>query len=48
VLEKLAAIQMLDVHLPTTDRREIVPNRYTRAEREVCLLLDELNLMLPE
>jgi hypothetical protein len=48
VLEKFAAIQMLDVHLPTTDGREIVLSRYTQPEREVCLLLDQLNLTLPE
>ena len=48
VLEKFAAIQMLDVHLPTTDGREIVLSRYTQPERDVCLLLDQLNLTLPE
>jgi hypothetical protein len=29
VLEKMAAIQMVDVHLPTTDGRMIVLSRYT-------------------
>ena len=48
VLEKFAAIQMLDVHLPTTDGREIMLSRYTQPERDVCLLLDQLNLTLPE
>jgi transposase len=48
VLEKFAAIQMLDVHLPTTDGREIVLSRYTQPERDVCLLLDQLKLTLPE
>ena len=48
VLEKLACIQMLDVHLPTTDGREIVLSRYTQPEREVCLLLEHLKLTLPE
>lgn len=48
VLEKFAAIQMLDVHLPTTDGREIVLSRYTQPERDVCLVLDQLNLTLPE
>jgi transposase len=48
VLEKFAAIHMLDVHLPTTDGREIVLSRYTQPERDVCLLLDQLNLTLPE
>jgi transposase len=48
VLEKFASIQMLDVHLPTTDGREIVMKRYTQPEREVCLLLEQLKLTLPE
>jgi hypothetical protein len=39
---------MLDVHLPTTDGREIVLSRYTQPERDVCLLLDQLKLTLPE
>jgi hypothetical protein len=39
---------MLDVHLPTTDGREIVMNRYTQPEREICLLLKQLKLTLPE
>ena len=48
VLEKFACIQMLDVHLPTTDGREIVLSRYTQPERDVCLLLEHLKLTLPE
>jgi hypothetical protein len=48
VLEKFACIQMLDVHLPTTDGREIVLSRYTQPEREVSLLLEHLKLTLPE
>ena len=48
VLDKFACIQMLDVHLPTTDGREIVLSRYTQPEREVCLLLEHLKLTLPE
>jgi hypothetical protein len=39
---------MLDVHLPTTDGREIVLSRYTQPEREVSLLLEQLKLTLPE
>ena len=30
VLEKFAVVQMLDVHLPTTDGREVVLTRYTQ------------------
>ena len=29
VLDKLAVIQMLDVHFPTTDGRTLILNRYT-------------------
>jgi transposase len=47
-LEKFAAVQMLDVHLPTTDGREIVLTRYTQPEKELMLLLDQLKMTLPE
>jgi len=48
VLEKLSAIQMVDVHLPTTDGRTILLQRYTRPEPEAQLLLKLLNIPLPE
>jgi transposase len=48
VLEKFAALEMLDVHLPTTDGREIVLTRYTHPEKDLSLLLDQLKLTLPE
>jgi len=47
-LEKFAAIQMVDVHLPTTDGRTLVLSRYTEPESEQQLLLDRLRLRLPE
>jgi len=47
VLEKFAAIQMIDVHVPTTDGRELVLTRYTDPEPELRLLLDKLKLELP-
>ncbi|MFQ5937481.1 MAG: IS1634 family transposase [Acidiferrobacterales bacterium] len=47
VLEKFAAVQMLDVHIPTTDGRELVLTRYTEPERELKLLLERLSLELP-
>ncbi|MCP3882599.1 MAG: IS1634 family transposase [Sulfitobacter sp.] len=47
-LEKFAAIQMVDVHLPTTDGRTLVLSRYTEPEPEQQLLLDRLRLRLPE
>ncbi len=46
-LEKFAAVQMIDVHLPTTDRREIVLTRYTQPEPELQLLINQLKLTLP-
>jgi hypothetical protein len=46
-LEKFAAVQMIDVHLPTTDGREIVLTRYTQPEPELQLLIDRLYLTLP-
>jgi transposase len=46
-LEKFASMQMIDVHVPTTDGREIVMTRTTQPEPEVQLLLDKLKLQLP-
>ncbi len=47
VLEKFGAVQMIDVHLPTTDGRELIITRYTQTEPEIELLLDKLKLQLP-
>ena len=47
VLEKFAAIQMIDVHVPTTDGRELLLTRYTQPEAELRLLIDKLKLELP-
>ena len=38
---------MLDVHIPTTDGRELVLTRHTEPEREIKLLLERLDLKLP-
>jgi transposase len=46
-LEKFAAMQMIDVHLPTTDGRELILTRTTEPEPELQLLLDKLKLELP-
>jgi transposase len=46
-LEKFAAMQMIDVHLPTTDGRELLLSRYTDPEPELKLLLAKLKLDLP-
>ena len=48
VLEKFAAVQMIDVHLPTTDARHVILPRYTQPERELQVLLDQMKLTLPE
>jgi len=46
-LEKFAAVQMIDVHLPTTDGRELLLTRYTQPEPELRLLIQQLKLNLP-
>jgi transposase len=48
VLEKLAAIQTLDVWLPTTDGRYLVMPRYTEPDADLALLLHQLKLALPK
>jgi transposase len=47
VLEKFAAVQMIDVHLPTTDQRTVILSRYTEPEPELRVLLDRMRLTLP-
>jgi hypothetical protein len=47
VLEKMAAIQMVDVHLPTTDGRTVVLARYTEPEPDQAILLQQMKLQLP-
>ena len=47
VLEKFAAIQMLDVHFPTTDGHELVFRRYTQPEKDHKMILAQLNWELP-
>ena len=48
VLDKLAAIQMLDVHFPTTDGRTLILSRYTEPAKDQKLLLNQLKLQLPQ
>ena len=47
LLEKFAAMQMVDVHFPTTDGRELVFSRYTQPEPDHKLLLAQLGWELP-
>ena len=48
VLEKLGAIQMIDVHLPTSDGRQIILSRHTQPEKEIGLILNQMKWQLPE
>jgi len=47
IVEKLSTMQMIDVHLPTTDGKHIVLSRYTEPESDVALLLAQFQLTLP-
>ena len=46
-LEKLGAIQMLDVHFPTTDGRKLVFARYTKPEPDQQIIINALGWNLP-
>jgi hypothetical protein len=48
VFEKFAAVQMIDVNIPTTDGRTLTLTRYTEPEPELKLLLEKLKLQLPQ
>jgi hypothetical protein len=48
ILEKFAALQMVDVHLPTTDGRRFILSRYTQPDKDQKLLLHRLKLTLPK
>ena len=47
VLDKFAAIQMLDVHFPTTEGRTLILSRYTELNADQKLLASQLNLEMP-
>lgn len=47
VFEKMSSIQMVDVHIPTTDGKLIVLSRYTQPENDCQLLLHQMKLSLP-
>jgi hypothetical protein len=48
VIAKFKAMQMVDVHIPTTDGRELLLSRYTQPEAEHRMLLQQLRLSLPQ
>ena len=47
IMEAFGTIQMVDVHLPTTDGRHLVLSRYTKPRKEHELLLHQLGMTLP-
>jgi len=47
IIEKFAAVQMIDLQVPTTDGRELRLTRYTEPEPELQLVLAKLRLVLP-
>ena len=47
VLDKMAAIKMVDVQLPTTDGRTVILSRYTEPEADQAILLQRLKISLP-
>lgn len=48
ILEKFSSMQMVDVHLPTTDGRLFILPRYTQPDRDLKLLLAHLKVVLPK
>ena len=48
IIEAFATIQMVDVHLPTTDGRHLVLPHHTRPNKEHELLLHQLGMTLPQ
>lgn len=48
VIAKFKTMQMVDVHIPTTDGRELIMSRYTQPEAEHRMLLQLMRLSLPE
>jgi hypothetical protein len=47
VPDQLAAIQMLDIHFPTTDGCTLILPRYTQPQADQRILLVRLGLELP-
>ena len=47
MLEKLSAVQMIDVWIPTVDGRWLMLPRYTQPEKSLQVLLDNIHLALP-
>lgn len=47
ILEKFESIRMVDVYLPTTERKELLLRRYTQPDKDQLLLLSRLDMTLP-
>ena len=47
VLEKLGTIQMIDVWIPTRDGRWLILPRYTQPAKDLQVVLEQIQLMLP-
>jgi hypothetical protein len=47
VVEKLAPLQRIDVHMPAVDGHWLILPRYTQPEPELKILLEKLRLALP-
>ena len=48
IVEKFAAIQMVDLHVPTADGRHLVLARHTQPSEDHELVLRQLDLALPK
>ncbi|MFH1615694.1 MAG: hypothetical protein ABIG61_11510, partial [Planctomycetota bacterium] len=48
VLDKLSAIMMIDVRIPTTDGQMLEMRRYSQPELEQRIILDKLKMNLPK
>jgi len=48
VLQSLSAIQMVEVHIPISDGRTLVMPRHTEPEPQQQMILEKLNLHLPQ
>jgi transposase len=47
IIEQMKVIQMIDVHIPTTDGRTLKMSRYTKPDKAQQLLLTRLKFILP-
>ena len=46
-IERFAATMIVDVHLPTSDRRTVIQPRYTQPEKELKMFIERLKLEFP-